>query len=85
MYIIVGKIQLIAAIAETALQANGREDTSIRHAMDNNADHITRTFGFQCRKRLKEDIHDQNKLNRALARAIRPVCCLLREQGKCCS
>ena len=85
MYIIAGKIQLIAAIAATALPANGREDTSIHHAMDNNADHITRTFGFQCRKSLREDIHAQNKLNRALARAIRPDCCLLREQGKRCS
>jgi hypothetical protein len=48
MYIIAGKIQLIAAIAAAALPANGREDTSIHHATDNNADHITRTFGFQC-------------------------------------
>jgi hypothetical protein len=50
MYITAGKIQLIAAIAETALSANGREDTSMHHAMDNNADHITRTFGFHCRE-----------------------------------
>jgi hypothetical protein len=50
MYSTAGKIQLIAAIAETALPANGREDTSMHHAMDNNADHITRTFGFHCRE-----------------------------------
>jgi hypothetical protein len=52
MYTIAGKIQLIAAIAAIVaipLLVNGREDTSMHHAMDNNADHITRTFGFHCR------------------------------------
>jgi hypothetical protein len=57
MYTTAGKIQLIAAIAATALPANGREGTSIRHAIDNNADHIIRTFGFQCSKSLREDLH----------------------------
>jgi hypothetical protein len=52
MYTIADKIQLIAAIVAIPLHMNGREDTSMHHAMDNNANHITRTFGFHCRENL---------------------------------